>query len=313
MPMRKKIIAAIIALSVAFAAAFLIVGWFFSPRPVALADIPWSQTPPLFALSDIRRNAHKGVLFLRLKDAKEQFFPGEWKTFPGEVGDTFLFGTLPPGVPGAGERRLYIFSGDTIRGITPPEDNKMGVSDIRENSKKTHFFIQLLGDDASFYCILPVDISGKHQCQKINLNKKSEARWLPDQDKEDIAVLTEKKEMFSYTLSTNTFRFIDPKKESELHERMLSLFRTENDDAEQRRFWRLLNLLIIRDAQKWSAYRIPWNTRTVDLFSDGDHLLIRTPKELKILELSSRLIAPLIKDDALDTASILDTGVLTSR
>lgn len=277
----------------------IIINKFFLIHRVSLQDIHWTQAPNLFAIQDVKRLNHNGILFIRPQDGKEQFLAGNWNVNFTIVG-AYVFGEFPKGYSSQTGQQIYFVSANLIHDIEL-DDLTSNISAIHEDSSGTYVFIESNNNDNTQYCIVKQILAKSSVCQQLNINKNARAKWNPRQ-KYELALKTENNEFYAYDTQKNKMNLINPDDKPEQYQQFNSLF---TDSVEPRKlalanqeynFWRFLNIIFIKKADKWSLHRVPIKTKKIAWFDDGEHLLIVEHDRISILELSTNNLATAIEE-----------------
>lgn len=271
---------------------FVATAYLFLPmRASSLSNIQWRSATSLLVFQNVGRMDRSGLLFVRPNDSRELFFAGDWQAEKSN-NVFYAFGEFPPDYNEVKGQQLYFVSSDTVHQIKLSLDPGQKITSVRENPKSTYFFIEITKDDKSYYCIAKRVFPGDLSCQTLSLNKRAQARWNPDKERE-IVVLTEDSALFTYE---NELKRVQPNENKERYQQLSALF-LPISAVEYGKFWRFFNITAIQKDRGYELYRFPFSVKDISWFVDDNHILLVSLNSVRVFELSTRKYAPIITEE----------------
>lgn len=265
-------------------------------KSIPLEDLHWAKPAGLIAIHQAKREGQPGILFLRLKDAKEQFIAGNWQVDFSNNGNAFLFSQSKP--------EIYIIEGGRRIIKTQLKDLRGTIASIQENLRQTYLALEIQGESKSTFCLVEKTGADSQPCQIITVRgTAAHALWNPKAD-QDLVLKTDRGEIYIQNAWEPKSESVSPESEPARYQQLINLFtanaannphRVEGRDG-MRQLWRFANLIFIRDEKKgWSFARVPLSAK-VGWVVDGYHLLVKTNERLEILEPDERRVSTLLEE-----------------
>lgn len=259
----------------------------------SFTDLRWDQPPGLIALSPSQKEGKTGLLFIRLRDGKEQFLAGNWKTSFTPYGNAFVYG-YPPSTTNENKQQLYyIESGEKISHIDIK--NKPGdINAIQENHKTSYLFIEFTNDTSTSFCIIERFGSGDTDCKQLDITKISQGVWNPAKERE-LVIKTSAHEL--YTFDPWEKRPIKINSSDSNYRALTMLFENTKARSSPKQVLQfvLLNILVIKEGSLIQLFQIPFGAHTAWI-GDTDHVIFKTNTASGILERSTKKYVPLFYD-----------------
>lgn len=273
---------------------------------VTYADLHWDNAPGLIALSPSQKNGETGLLFIRLRDGKEQFLAGNWKMDFTSYGNTFIYG-YPPTFSKENKQQLYyIESGEKISRVDIV--NQPGeIKTIQENPQTSYLFIEFSDDKNSSFCIVERYGSGDTSCKQLDVTKISRGVWNPKKERE-LVIKTSASEL--YTFDPWEKRPIKISSSDSQFGALSALFESAKPQPVLQNIlqFTFLNVLIVKEGSKFQFFRVPFNAKTAWLI-DTDHILFKEKNASGILERSTKKYVPLFYDTKNTSPTITFPGI----
>lgn len=306
---RKIIIAIILASGMILAAAGLHYYWPPS-RLVRLGDLKWQAVPPLVFVNGEQREQRRGLLVIRVKDAKEQFVAGDWQADYGADGSLLAFGRFPTGYASTAGQHFYLIQAGGVQG-TGLDRVQDEVTSAQLNSNGAYLLLGTSTAAGQDFCVLEWKSAVTPDCLRARGERLVKAEWDPASDHQ-LAALTASGQLLLVDLWEHGLA--DPKPVTAeaapaLHRRLAALLADRASTpaslaaAGHRSFRTFLGLLLIKDSRGWSVHRRPLGS-TLGWLDDGDHLLVKQRDSLGIYEVSSRSYAPLLDEPAVGDRTV---------
>jgi hypothetical protein len=290
------------ALPVAFFAA---VGIWLPTSQTSLDKLKWKSESQLIALTAASREGRRGILFIRLKDAKEQFIAGEWTAHFQDWGDVMAVGRFPPGYSSSTGQRLYAVKGDKILGLSL--EKLAPVVGVQESRNQAYLLMETRDGQKSGFCIMEWLKSRNPDCLPIRVENAVQSKW--DRLAEhELIMRTASGTIYSvdpWEHGLESPKLISPDDDRRKFERARALLAEKTPPSGnltsspvKRKIARFLNLAIISDARGWSVHHVPLFS-TLGWLKDGEHLLVKEQNRLGIYETATRSYAPLLREDGI--------------
>lgn len=306
-PMTKKYY---IVGTVVIAAVGLLVALIFDPflfwEKTELASITWEQPPNVILIPNGERESNGGILFIRLRDGKEQFIAGTWNVSFSDYGNVIVYGSSTNKDEQAPLQTIYyIQDGENIFPLSTKQLPK-NITEIRENRRTTYLAIEALADqrDASRVCLLERLSERLERC--FDDSRGVKARWNNTRDQELILKMGD--DLYRYDPWERAQTKVLPEENRENYEALLALFdasKTNNAfpwfrQEAQRTTLSAPPLFLLFSGTKKTPL-----TKKIHLFyipplarlqwiTDTNHLLIKHGGGLGVIELSTRRYAPIL-------------------
>lgn len=276
----------------------------FPFHAINLQDLKWTKASALLAVYDIQRDGKPGLLFLRLKDGKEQFIIGNWQVDYSDIGNAFVYGEPIIGEPDKVGQQIYVIENAAQLFHLQLLKAKNPIVSIQENPAQTYLAIETRSDHSSAYCIIE-KISNKPQsCAQLNVQGTiTQGRWNPKKERE-LVLKTETEEIYVRDAWDIKVKHIEASTDPALYQELTALFNPVDKEHTliafegTYSFKRWLNFILIRHEKGWQLQRIPIFSK-IDWLVDSRHLLVKTRNQLAILELTTGNLAPLLQEPGL--------------
>lgn len=272
-------------------------------RESSLDKIKWTTFPQLISIHDVTREGRQGLLLERLKDGKEQFIAGDWKSSYSAQGDLMLVGKFPEGYSSTTGQHLYMVKNDKIFSV-PLDKLEKTVTSVQISYNQAYLLFGMQDGDKTAFCVMEWAQQGPAECPAINAENISKGRWNPDNGHELLAITASGT---IYSVDPWEKGIAEPKEITadnnlKLHSQAEKILTDEREPAgnettapTHKTFLRIFNLALIHDSSGWSIHRVPV-TSTLYWLNDGSHLLIKEPDRIGIYELASRSYTGLLSE-----------------
>lgn len=272
-------------------------------RESSLDKIKWTTFPQLISIHDVSREGRQGILLERLKDGKEQFIAGDWKSSYTAQGDLMLVGKFPEGYSSTTGQHLYMVKNDKIFSV-PLDKLDKPVTSVQISYNQAYMLFGMQDGDKTNFCVMEWAQKGPADCLAINAENVTKGRWNPDNGHE---LLAQTASGTLYSVDPWEKGMAEPKEitvenNPKLHRQAEKILRddpeldqNEISTPEHKTFLHIYNLAFIRDSSGWSVHRVPV-TSTLYWLNDGAHLLIKEPDRIGIYELASRSYTGLLSE-----------------
>lgn len=308
----KKFVLISLALAAAVAGGFLAFRFYLSPKSLSLEQLKWENAPPIVAFNDVKRTDLSGLLFLRLKDGKEQFIAGGWHAFFRSPSDVLSLGEFPLGYSSSTGQYLYILDGgERLYGVSL-DRFKERVSSVRLNQNNAYLLFKTQNDGTIGFCVAEWQKIVHPDCKPIRVSEMRKAMWDPASDHTAV-VQTATGTLYRADPWNNGMehpQMIDPDKEAVQIATLNKLFsepvKSDSDGTailKPQIVWRFLDFVVIREHKTWSVLRPPQGSSLAWL-DDGEHLLVTQADRLSVYEIKTRSIATLISDKDIGTKTL---------
>lgn len=276
-------------------------------QEVDLAGLRWDIEPNMIALQDMERENNRGLLFIRLKDGKEQFIAGNWQADFSDSGNVYAFGEFPDGYFDQTGQQIYaVIDGRKVIDINLDNLADKKIVSIQENPAGTYLFIEASSDSSTIYCLTEGVGGGRRECQQLSiLTSVSQGLWNPNQPRE-LVIKTKDGAIVVHDPWEKDPHLVSPVEEPERYIELASLFDRPmpkankiNAKDEEFRYWQFLNLMMIKDADSWRFFKTPFGARLAWLI-DGQHLLLKEADGLGVIEYGTDKIAPVLRENISD-------------
>lgn len=272
------------------AVSLIAVNVLFSYTNVPLSELHWNQPPSVIALSPMKRNEKEGMLLVRIRDGKEEFFPGDWETNFSETGNVFVFQQSDASASSENKQTVYyVQGGEKIQIITLAKLAGRILS-IQENPSSTYLLISMFTGKSMQYCVAERVGEKGYECKQLGVPGVSNGIWNPEKEHE-VIIQTRVGDIVRY----------DPWKKkpesifqgSQEYPKLAAYFTNDKnpqtiDSGESRRtYFRLFNVLLVKNEKNWSLYRIPVIS-DISWLADSGHLLVKDTSGLSIIELNGK-------------------------
>lgn len=295
----RRLIAAGLIASLAF--LIILPRLIFPFHTVTLQDLKWSKAPALIAIHNIQREGKKGLLFLRLKDGKEQFIIGHWQVDYSDIGNAFVYGEPIIGEPDKPGQQIYVIENASQLFHLQLLNAKNPIVSIQENPAQTYLFIETRGENQSAYCIIEKLSSKPQSCAQLNVqNTITQGIWNPKKERE-LVLKTNNGEIYVRDAWEAKIKHIEEQTEPELYKELTALFNhhykehTITASEGPHSFIRFMNFILVKHEKGWRLQRVPLGSK-IDWLVDDNHLLVKTRDQISILEFQTGNLAPLLKE-----------------
>lgn len=297
--------------------AILLIGFLFMMivkirYPIALVDlaaIRWETVPNTVSLFPAQREGREGILFIRLKDGKEQFIAGNWKAHSAPSGSVYTFGEFPQGYSSSTGQQLYaiklsnVIQKIDLGGVTGT------IVSVDENPRGTYLLMSMLKDGEQSFCVIEQgDASSVTGCQRLSIDHLVQGVWHPTKDHE---LLLRDAQGVEYVFDPwedekTRIRRIDPDSNPKEYLDIQNIFQGDSHGSafQDRPLQSFLNLLMVSSGATRSYYHVPLFSRVMWL-RDGHHLLVKRGQALFVMDLSARSTA-LVLDESWVTRTTVD-------
>lgn len=294
--------------------------WFYKMSAFKRAPIDhlaWGEPPGMIALAGARREGRSGILFVKLRDGKEQFIAGDWNASFTDQGNIIAFGSFPMNYSEQiGQQIYYIGYGSRINDIqlNTIQGKIFGVT---ENRKATYLLVQARLAQSTFFCVAERVVKNQTPCVPVG-GENSIAAWNPDHDRE-IVIKNPDGSLFLFDPWENELISFDSEKDPEQTKSLTALLAQQEDpfviqtDHGEKRMRQIGNIVIIRGGKSVSWVRVPFGA-TARFIRDDNHLLVKEDHQLSVVERSSKKVSVILKDrDIAEKDVIFRNGFFDER
>lgn len=305
----KTLLFIVIACGLFFAVLIGGVEWHVRTVHIAQAsftDLHWSKTPGLIVLSPSQRDGKTGLLFIRLRDGKEQFLAGNWKADFTPYGNVFVYGYPPSDMDENKQQLYYIESGEKISHIDI-KNSPGAISAVQENPKASYLFIEFTNDTSTSFCIIERYGPQDTDCKQLDVTQVSQGKWNPTKERE-LVIKTSTHEL--YTFDPWEKRPIKINSSDSNYQTLTALFEQGKPQlsVKQTMQFAFLNILAIKEGPLLQLFRIPFGAQTAWII-DTDHILFKAHNAIGVIERSTKKFVPLFYDTKDASPMVLFLGI----
>lgn len=278
---------------------------FFGYQTTTLSAMTWKDDkPPLIAIPDETREGHTGLLFVRLQDAKEQFIAGTWDESFTDAGDTFAFGTFPPGYSSSTGQQMYAIRGGTKIYSIDLKGMNGTVWSVDESKNLAYLAVSLAGSHGPSVCVSDWSGTDKPTCDAARAPGLVKSVWDPASDhilvSEDASGTIYAMDMWNNGLVSST-KLLAGSTSTE-YARLSSLFNPP--PPKEPDMWKLGDFLVVDDAGQWSLHRVPSGAK-LGWLDDGAHLLVKQADHVGVYDLKTSRYAPVLDESGIGLKRIV--------
>jgi len=246
--------------------------------PVNPSEIEWKGSVPIVMINPINNNGVKGVLLIRPSDQVGQFIPGEWQsTFADK--DLYLFH----------DQELYIVNDKQEIQHVAIKDEETSINEVIVDPRSKRLALKSRDGELDSYCISePVSEVGEGSTLCSNFSVQfadSIALWDPEKI-DHLVFLNSDGALFSWQFpSEATPHQIYQQDAAADYEKFVGLFKRKEQPKE--RPYQLGSLVVAHSSEGRRYLKVRPGS-DVSYLGDRDHLLVKTEKELYLVDVLAK-------------------------
>lgn len=275
-----------------------------------LSELQWNTPPGIIAVWFPVIGGEYAVDMFRLKDGlRQRFLNANWKVFFTDAGNAFVY-TPPPEEEDTNDHKLYYIQ--TGEDITTINLKKVGnLTAIHEDPSSTYIVIEYTTEQSRFYCFnerAKLNKDEEQNCTQLGVKGHPESRWNPEL-KHELILRSPAGTLYTFNPKTSAKKkapqLISEDRDPKHYTKLLALFdaplplnKISPPSGGTRTFGKILNLLMIKEKDNWTFIHIPLRAKVAWL-PDGEHLLVKVPNKLAVLQIKDRKWATIFNDQGI--------------
>lgn len=302
----KKKIMLTAALCITLIAIFFVVSKLLIPiTSVTLSEMHWKEVNNFIAIKDVSREGQPtGILFINLRDGKEQFIAGQWEVNFGNSENMYVFGEFPDGFSKQTGQQMYLLEGK--RNIYDIEMKNLPgrLVAVEENPLSTYLFLTMTTTTRTSFCILERAELHNPECLQLDIPAISKGKWHPKKDHE-LVIKTTNEAIYIYDPWGGKPKEISKKQSPDEYEKLTSFFTVkENNHTKEWQIIKYGTIVVSHFKNKRFISRVPLFSNIIQLPSE-QHLLIKEKNKLSILKISDNKQTILLEEKNIGTKKII--------
>lgn len=261
---------------------------------VSLEKLFWDDSAPVFIeVDNVPRDEKQAVLFIRLKDGKEQSVIGTWNVtfdrknafaYGNELNESMASSTATstgPYLLDLNMNRIRIFTANKLKG------------EIRrafESSNGSYVAVRVDSGSEHSYCLIETTSLPQKDCFLIDASNDDEVLWNPSNDHELVlkTATSSLATIDAWDGENGRRHYVTDQQDQKRFKELSALFDRETPKFRVIRFF---GLTAVDAGRGWTLFQIP-RTGNIALL-DNNHLLVKEQDGLSIIEIGTRSIAKL--------------------